>query len=62
MGPWVLTLLKMVVVPILDKVATLLEQKAAVTPDSGDDILAGSFRIVVDALKSEDIISLLQKK
>lgn len=63
MGPWMITLLRMVVVPILSKIADALVAKAAATPeDTTDDILAGAFKVVVDALKTDDIIDLITKK
>ncbi len=54
-APYIIMLLGIVVVPILDKVATALEQQAAKTPETYDDILAGAFRTVVDALKTGGI-------
>lgn len=54
-APYIIMLLGLIVVPILDKVATALEESAKKTPDSYDDILAGAFRTVVDALKTGGI-------
>lgn len=54
---YIIVLLGMVVIPILDRVATALEEAAKKTPESYDDILAGAFRTVVDALKSGEIFA-----
>lgn len=55
---YIIVLLGLVVVPILDKAAIALEEAAKKTPESYDDILAGAFRTVVDALKSGEIFGL----
>jgi hypothetical protein len=54
-APYIIMLVLIVVIPILDKVATALEVEAKKTPDTWDDVLAGSFRTVVDALKGGGI-------
>jgi len=61
MNSWVMILLNAVVIPILDQVATTLEAAAKKTPDVYDDILAGAFRAVVEALKTAKIQDILKK-
>ena len=52
---YLLLLVSLLVVPILDRVAAALEEQAKKTPESWDDVLAGAFRTVVDALKTGSI-------
>lgn len=48
---WLKTALRVVVLPILGKLSTHLEKKAAETPSKVDDQLAESLRVVMNALK-----------
>lgn len=52
---WALFVISAVAVPILDKIATQLEAYSTKTPETWDDVLAGAFRTVVDALKTGSI-------
>lgn len=54
---WVLFLLPLVVRPILVKLADALDEQAKKTPENWDDILAGAFRTVVDALGTEGLFT-----
>jgi len=49
---YLIFLIGIVVCPILDKIATALEKHASETPENWDDVLAGAFRTVVEALKA----------
>lgn len=50
-------IVSMVVVPVLEKLATDLEEKAKKTPETWDDVLCGAFKTVVEALRSPGFFS-----
>lgn len=52
---WEISLIKAIALPILTKVADILEAKAAKTETLFDDALVGSFRTVIEFLKSPDM-------
>ena len=52
MNRWELLLIATVIVPVLKKVALILEGNAKKTPGNFDDILAATFKAVVDALEN----------
>ena len=51
MKPWELMIIVSIVIPILKRIATLFETKAAATPDKADDIRAGIFRAAITLLE-----------
>ena len=52
MNRWELLLIATVIIPVLKKIALILEESAKITPGNFDDILAATFKAVIDALES----------
>ncbi|HNR14064.1 MAG TPA: hypothetical protein PKM59_12195 [Thermodesulfobacteriota bacterium] len=53
---WEKMLIAMILVPVLERLADALEKGATTTEAEWDDILASSFRMVVEVLKAPGTI------
>jgi hypothetical protein len=49
-------LINLLVIPILEKVAKALEEKAAETPAEWDDVVAGALRTVIEFFKTPGVV------
>lgn len=55
MNRWELLLIVGVVIPVLKKIVDILDENAAKTPEKWDNILAATFRTVIDVLENPAI-------
>jgi len=54
--PWQLMLVRLVVIPTLEKLALALEERAKKTPEEWDDVAAGFLRSAIEVLKDPTTI------
>lgn len=52
---WQLFLVRVIVIPVLERIADRLDEKAKATPEEWDDLAVGAFRTVLQLLQSGEI-------
>lgn len=52
---WQLFLIRVIVIPVLQRVSEALGEKAEKTPEEWDDLAVGAFQTVLQILKSGEI-------